>query len=425
MPLTPYRLHGRRCKKNAKTYDRSELSCSCPIHIEGVLAGEFLRHSARTRSLERAYLLIHQAKELGRWEYDLPPSRTKHGPSMGEVTARKEISIADACNEFLAHISNHRRRNLRAGTLAHYRIVFGRLLGSPALDALQTGRGFRTWPASEGFVEARRLRYLSELDYLRVDEFLDTWQVSANTMRSRASKLKVFFKWCLDRKYISENPMERIELPEEEESERMPYKASEMEAILQTIRTRRFKIVTNAEVETFCLVMRWGGLSLIDAVLLRRSNLVGDEIRTWRRKTEGNKGKVFVVVPLPATVADRLRRLPPKADDYFFTGSGDLYTRRNSWQERFREVFRASGVPNAGTHRFRHTFATELLIQRVPLDTVALLLGHASSSTTRRHYRHLIDELYAGNSNVVRKLYATGYGPGADSPERGPEGTGT
>jgi integrase len=411
MPLTPYRLHGPRCEKKAKTYDRSELNCKCPIHIEGTLGGKFLRLSTQTRSLERAYLLINQANELGRWEYELLPPASRNGPSTNETALRNEISITDACTGFLAHISNERRKKLRPGTLAHYRTVLSYLVGRPAIDPRQIGRGIRKWPAREGFVETRGLRYMSELDYLRVDEFLDTWEVGANTMAMYASKMRVFLDWCVHRKYISENPMEKIELPEADDFERMPYKASEMEIILQTIRILRFQTVTNEEVEMLCLVMRWSGLSLIDAVLLRRSNLIGDEIRIWRRKTNRNKGKVFVVVPLPAPVADRLRRLPPKADNYFFTGAGDPYTRRNTWLNRFIRVLKISGVPDASTHRFRHTFATGLLLRRVPLDTVALLMGHESTNTTRKHYRHLIEELYEGNSNLVRDLYATGYGP--------------
>ena len=37
-------------------------------------------------------------------------------------------------------------------------------------------------------------------------------------------------------------------------------------------------------------------------------------------------------------------------------------------------------------HRFRDTFATELLLSGVPLERVSILLGHSSIRITERHY---------------------------------------
>jgi integrase len=37
-------------------------------------------------------------------------------------------------------------------------------------------------------------------------------------------------------------------------------------------------------------------------------------------------------------------------------------------------------------HRFRDTFAVELLLAGVPLDRVSVLLGHSSIRITERHY---------------------------------------
>ena len=37
-------------------------------------------------------------------------------------------------------------------------------------------------------------------------------------------------------------------------------------------------------------------------------------------------------------------------------------------------------------HRFRDTFATELLLAGVPLERVSILLGHSSIRITERHY---------------------------------------
>jgi integrase len=52
---------------------------------------------------------------------------------------------------------------------------------------------------------------------------------------------------------------------------------------------------------------------------------------------------------------------------------------------RLRTVFKPAGVPNGHAHRFRDTFATELLLARVPLERVSVLLGRGSVKVTEKH----------------------------------------
>src|SRR5271163_1058462 len=50
-----------------------------------------------------------------------------------------------------------------------------------------------------------------------------------------------------------------------------------------------------------------------------------------------------------------------------------------------RCVFKASGVPRAHAHRFRHTLATELLGRGASFEEVADILGN-SPEIVRKHY---------------------------------------
>ena len=45
-----------------------------------------------------------------------------------------------------------------------------------------------------------------------------------------------------------------------------------------------------------------------------------------------------------------------------------------------------AGVKGGQPHRFRDTFAVELLLSGVPLDRVSVLLGHGSIKITEKHY---------------------------------------
>ena len=55
-------------------------------------------------------------------------------------------------------------------------------------------------------------------------------------------------------------------------------------------------------------------------------------------------------------------------------------------QRSLRKLFKLAGVPKGHAHRFRDTFAVELLLANVPIERVSVLLGHASVRITEKHY---------------------------------------
>lgn len=60
-----------------------------------------------------------------------------------------------------------------------------------------------------------------------------------------------------------------------------------------------------------------------------------------------------------------------------------------SWH--FRMIAEAAGLPHMTPHKVRHTFATLLLEEGQPLETVSELLGHSDISVTMRFYAHITD----------------------------------
>jgi integrase len=58
----------------------------------------------------------------------------------------------------------------------------------------------------------------------------------------------------------------------------------------------------------------------------------------------------------------------------------------NHRQRRLQRLFELAKVLRGHAHRFRDTFAVELLQSGVPLDRVSVLLGHSSIRITECHY---------------------------------------
>jgi integrase len=56
------------------------------------------------------------------------------------------------------------------------------------------------------------------------------------------------------------------------------------------------------------------------------------------------------------------------------------------WQRGLKRLFDIAEVRGAHAHRFRHTFACEMLTAGVSLTIVAKLLGHSSEAITERYY---------------------------------------
>ena len=44
------------------------------------------------------------------------------------------------------------------------------------------------------------------------------------------------------------------------------------------------------------------------------------------------------------------------------------------------------------SHRFRHTFAVEMLLAGVPIERVSILLGHKTVRTTEKYYSAWVKE---------------------------------
>lgn len=99
------------------------------------------------------------------------------------------------------------------------------------------------------------------------------------------------------------------------------------------------------------------------------------------------KTGVHVYCVLPDLVVKALDAAPRSSDNYFFwTGQSTVRSAKGKWQRRLQRLFELAGAVGGHAHRFRDTFAVELLLAGVPLERVSVLLGHQSVRITERHY---------------------------------------
>jgi integrase/recombinase XerD len=90
-----------------------------------------------------------------------------------------------------------------------------------------------------------------------------------------------------------------------------------------------------------------------------------------------------VWVPLPPKSVEALHKSPSDNEKYFFWNGVCLPTSAvKIWERTVETVFDKAHIPDGRIHRFRDTFAVELLLKGVPIEQVSVLLRHSSLKVT-------------------------------------------
>jgi len=123
---------------------------------------------------------------------------------------------------------------------------------------------------------------------------------------------------------------------------------------------------------------------------------------------EQHKTKVPVCVPLPPTALDALLiqgRLSANRKYFFWTGAGARESAVSNWKRTLYRIFELAEVTGGHTHRFRDTFAVDLLMHGVPLESVSVLLGHRSIRVTERSYAPWVKARLERLEELVRSTW--------------------
>jgi integrase len=127
---------------------------------------------------------------------------------------------------------------------------------------------------------------------------------------------------------------------------------------------------------------RYSGLRIGDAVALSRDRLIGNKLFLYTAKSG-----THVYCPLPDFVVNALEAVRFPNEQYFFwTGESIKDGAARHYWRYLNKLVRLANVRGGHAHRFRDTFAVELLLSGVPLERVSVLLGHSSTRITEKHY---------------------------------------
>jgi site-specific recombinase XerD len=211
-------------------------------------------------------------------------------------------------------------------------------------------------------------------------------KLAASSQRKELEHLRNFFTFCLDREWTPRNPARKLKPPRETAQPTLPFDREEVTKILAACGQITNKNVPAAEqarrrARAMILLMLYSGLRISDVAALERSKLNSKTGQLFLRTA---KTGAHVHVRVPKSVIEALATLPGQRY-FFWSGNGKPSSIIGSLRRTIDCVLKLAGI-KGHPHRFRDTFAVDLLGKDVPIRTVQLLLGHSSLSTTEKHY---------------------------------------
>lgn len=364
-----YRRHLKSCPHRAWTYRR----CQCPILVKGTLAGEFVKKSLDMTNWDAAQKLI------GEWVKD---------GKIGQLVPAGSTTIQTAVVDFL---KDAEVRGLSKATIGKYKVLLeGRLL---------------KWARGE---EATALLWNLNLDALT--RFRATWPDAPLAKQKNQERLRAFLRWCVARSWLSSNPADGLSTVKVRPNPTLPFSQDEMSAIIDACSryptANAYGYDNRSRVLAFVLTLRYSGLRIRDVVTLRWDAVQDGKIDLYTQKTGQH-----VYVPLPASCVASLETIRGEGEYVFWTGRGLAKSAVADWQRSLRKLFELAKVEGGHAHRFRDTFAVELLLAGVDIADVSILLGHSSIKITERHYSPWVAARQRRIEEIVQRVHSSSTTP--------------
>lgn len=208
--------------------------------------------------------------------------------------------------------------------------------------------------------------------------------------------LNGMFKYAVRKKYLIENPMDKVEILVKfkqivkKTGKTETYNSDELKELnryLDRMYTETLDTIYLAVKLNFLLGLRVGELVALkweDYCDINHLHIVREEVRNQVTNeyevvehTKTNRDRFVVLVPKAINILQKIEH----TGNYIFMRDGNRITSRQVAYvlEKYAE---RQGLSTKSTHKMRKTFASNLNANGVPLDCIRELLGHSNLNTT-------------------------------------------
>jgi integrase len=259
----------------------------------------------------------------------------------------------------------------------------------------------------------RKLNQLTPADVQAWVNDLAT-KIGAQTVRNAHARLHKALAVAVRQRYIIRNVADEIELPPVRTPPIQPLDFDQARALLAILKGHRWEalywLALNLGMRQGELLgLSWDALNL-DAGTLRVSQQL-------QRVKQAEGGKAFVLQTTKTKAGERVLQLDAELTDLLRehrrVQDEELALRGERWKntlnlvfvtdtgapihfsdlvKQFKSALKKAKLPTIRFHDMRHTAATLMLADSVPLVTVSKILGHSSPAITAVIYAHALDD---------------------------------
>lgn len=408
--VSVYTRHSADCQHKSKGGDFRK--CKCPKWLY-IYDGKDTARSAKTRSWEDAE---QQAQVI----------RDANDPVKLELMSLKQerqkqlVTFDDAVQTYFGDL---RSSGTSEVTINNYSQVIGdtsrrgHLFQGGALPRWITryNSSPECWP---------KLRYLSDINTDILLKWRTAWPKEYKwgdyTSYQHWLAIRIFFKWCHDHGYLTENPAKRLRpLKVNQGSRTGIFTDQQIEKIMnacdQYADLADDSMENQLRTKAFVLVMRWGAMAMSDTINLRIDQIDDDAVLRYPRMKLHGRGRP-AEVQLPEFVVKALYEMP-LADGtipgHYFRIS-TLHAERKKWESRLNYLFKIAHIGKVQTevrlraphsHMFRDTFAVWCIMNDVPLHEISKMLGHTKTAITEKAYLPWVEKRKHKMHGRMKELY--------------------
>ncbi len=368
-----YVRHSKDCPHRNEGEDYP--SCKCRKHFRFTLNGVQHREKAGTRNWKLAQ---EKANEL--------IAKLVKSDEPEKVLAREtRLTVAEAVGKFMAAKQND---GLEPPTIQKLQKTCDRIKlfcdedGLITLDSV-TLVHLTNWPWS---------RYFS----------------TTHSLRTNQERAKSFFRYFHNAGVIAKNPAAAWKQVKGKVEQVSGFTPKEYEKVLKAAKG-------DQKLHALIQVMRYGGLAIIDAACLERSQIAqkGNEYRirlASRQKTSKKAHRQMIDNAIPPAVGRELLAVLNGNPRYvFWNRAGEAAAtdteKRDAvkhWQKQVRALLDKAGLPEATSHRFRHTLAIEMIRHGATFEDVAAALGN-TVAVVAKFYSHEWAKVRQGRTDAAIK----------------------
>lgn len=205
-----------------------------------------------------------------------------------------------------------------------------------------------------------------------------------STIQNKIRYLNSFYTFLVSEEIITKNPLARIETPKMDTVIRKPFSNLDMEAMRKACENPRERALIEFLYSTGLRVSEVCSLNVSDLDMYKKEfTVIGKgskerivyfsdpayfhltEYLNWRIEKEGLTFDELYNKPLFVTSAKPYNRMS-----------------KGSIRSLLKKISKKSGIANVHPHRFRRTFATNMMNKDMRLEDLAKLMGHSKIETT-------------------------------------------